>query len=197
MMQTIFWIVFLVGGAFFLAYRGTKLKTWTVAAAGALAIMQLSGAGFSLLPWMVFGAVAAVLNAKPIRRRIISSYVFRWFRSVLPPMSETEQAAIDAGTTWWDGELFSGRPDWNELLDFPAPELTKEEQDFLDGPVEDLCRMLDDWHISEELNDLPEDVWQYLKEKRFFGMIIPREYGGLEFSPYAGYSHGSEFARSG
>jgi acyl-CoA dehydrogenase len=185
MMQTIFWIVFLVGGAFFLAYRGTKLKTWTVAAAGALAIMQLSGAGFSLLPWMVFGAVAAVLNAKPIRRRIISSYVFRWFRSVLPPMSETEQAAIDAGTTWWDGELFSGRPDWNELLDFPAPELTKEEQDFLDGPVEDLCRMLDDWHISEELNDLPEDVWQYLKEKRFFGMIIPREYGGLEFSPYA------------
>jgi len=184
-MQTIFWILVLVGGALFLAYRGTKLTIWTVAAAGALALVQLSGAGFSLLSWIAFGIVAAILNVRPIRRRLISSYLFRWFRSVLPPMSETEQAAIDAGTTWWDGDLFSGRPDWNELLRFPVSVLTKEEQDFLDGPVEELCLMLDDWHITEELNDLPEDVWQFLKEKRFFGMIIPKEYGGLEFSPRA------------
>jgi len=184
-MQTIFWIVFLVGGAFFLAYRGTSLITWTAAAAGALALAQWSGAGFSLLPWIAFGVVAAVLNLKPIRRRLVSSHLFRWFRSVLPPMSETERAAIDAGTVWWDGALFSGRPDWNELTDFPAPQLTDEEQEFLDGPVEDLCRMLDDWRITEELNDLPEDVWQFLREKRFFGMIIPRSYGGREFSPSA------------
>ena len=184
-MQTIFWIIFLVGGAFFLAYRGTKLTSWTLAAAGALALMQLTGAGFSLLSWIAFGFVAAVLNVKPIRRRLISSHLFRWFRSVLPPMSETEQAAIEAGTVWWDGALFGGKPDWDEMLSFPAPVLTQEEQDFLDGPVEELCLMLDDWHISEELNDLPEDAWQFLKEKRFFGMIIPKEYGGLEFSPHA------------
>ena len=184
-MQTIFWIIFLVGGALFLAYRSTKLTIWTVAAAGALALVQLTGAGFSLLSWIAFAIVAAILNVKPIRRRLISSHLFRWFRSVLPPMSETEQAAIDAGTTWWDGALFSGRPDWNELLSFPAPVLTTEEQNFLDGPVEELCLMLDDWHITEELNDLPEDVWQFLKEQRFFGMIIPKEYGGLEFSPHA------------
>ena len=184
-MQTVFWIIFLVGGACFLAYRGTQLIIWTVAAAGALALMQLTGAGLSLLPWIAFAVVAAILNVKPIRRRLISSHLFRWFRSVLPPMSETERAAIDAGTVWWDGALFSGKPDWNELADFPAPQLTQEEQDFLDGPVEELCRMLDDWYITEELNDLPQDVWQFLKEKRFFGMIIPRKYGGLEFSPFA------------
>ena len=96
-MLTIFWILLLVGGAFYLAYRGTKLFTWTVAAAGALALVQWFGAGFSLLPWIALGAIAAVLNLKPIRRRLISSHLFRWFRSVLPPMSETEQAAIDAG----------------------------------------------------------------------------------------------------
>ncbi len=184
-MQILFWTLLLVGGAIFLAYRGTKLTTWTAAAAGVLAIVQLAGAGFSLLPWIALGIVAAVLNVKSIRRQLISSHLFRWFRSVLPPMSDTERAAIEAGTTWWDGELFSGRPDWNQLLSFPPPELTEEEQAFLDGPVEELCRMLDDWRITEELNDLPEDVWQFLKDNGFFGMIIPKEYGGLEFSPYA------------
>ncbi len=184
-MQTIFWVLLFMGGAAFLAYRGANLMVWTAAAAVGLALAQLAVGSISLLPWLALGVVAAILNLKPVRRRLISSPVFRWFQSVLPPMSSTEQAAIDAGTIWWDGELCSGRPDWNRLLQFPAAKLTNEEQEFINGPVEELCRMLDDWRITHELNDLPEDVWRFLKEKRFFGMIIPKEYGGLEFSPYA------------
>jgi acyl-CoA dehydrogenase len=104
---------------------------------------------------------------------------------MLPSLSDTEREALEAGTVGWDGELFSGDPDWQKLLDLPAPALTEAEQAFLDGPVEQLCRMLDDWRIVEFDKDLPSEVWQYLKEQRFFGMIIPPEYGGHGFSALA------------
>ena len=136
--------------------------------------------GFSLLL-----AIAIVLVVPALRRPLLSKHALRWFRSVLPPMSATEKAAIDAGTTWWDAELFSGKPDWNQFLQIPASELTAEEKAYLDGPVETLCSMLDDWSINSSLNDLPDDVWRFLKEERFFGIIIPKHYGGLEFSPRA------------
>ncbi len=100
-------------------------------------------------------------------------------------MSQTEQEALDAGTVWWDGELFGGRPNWSKFLSFPKPVLTPEEQAFVDGPVEELCRMCDDWQISHELNDLPPEVWQFIKERGFLGMIIPKRYGGLGFSALA------------
>jgi acyl-CoA dehydrogenase len=100
-------------------------------------------------------------------------------------MSQTEREAIQAGTVWWDAELFSGRPNWNKLLAVPAPALTAEEQAFLAGPVEELCRMLNDWRINEELHDLPEEVWRFMKVKGFFGMIIPKKYDGLGFSALA------------
>lgn len=134
---------------------------------------------------IVILVVLAVLNIRPLRRQLVSRHILTWFRSVLPPMSATEKAAIDAGTTWWDAELFSGKPDWNMLLTAPRSSLSEEEQKFLDGPVEELCGMLDDWQINHELNDLPKSVWQFLKDERFFGMIIPKDYGGLEFSPRA------------
>ena len=135
------------------------------------------------LTWTIAVVVAAILIVPALRRRILSRHVLTWFRSVLPPMSRTEKAAIDAGTTWWDADIFSGKPDWNKLLEIPAAELTSEEQAFLDGPVEELCGMLDDWEINAELQDLPEPVWKFLKDNNFFGMIIPKEYGGLAFSP--------------
>ncbi len=100
-------------------------------------------------------------------------------------MSRTEQDALEAGGIWWDGELFSGMPDWRKLLRLPPPQLTPEEQAFLDGPVEELCRMLDDWQITHELLDMPPEVWQFLKEQKFFAMIIPQSYGGLGFSALA------------
>ncbi|WP_435955096.1 acyl-CoA dehydrogenase FadE [Dryocola sp. BD626] len=121
----------------------------------------------------------------PLRKALISAPVFKGFRKVMPPMSRTEKEAIDAGTTWWEGDLFRGKPDWEKLHNYPQPKLTAEEQAFIDGPVEEACRMANDYQITHELADLPPELWAYLKEHRFFAMIIKKEYGGLEFSAYA------------
>ena len=120
-----------------------------------------------------------------LRRKFISAPLFRWYSKALPPMSTTEREALEAGTVWWDAELFSGKPDWSSFLANPQPQLSTEEQVFLDGPVEQLCEMLDDWQITHVLRDLPAPVWDFIKEKRFFGMIIPKQYGGLGFSALA------------
>ncbi len=120
-----------------------------------------------------------------LRRTVVSGAVLKLFRKVLPPISATEQEAIDAGTVWWDGDLFSGDPDWNKLLAFPKCGLSAEEQAFLDNEVEQLCAMLDDWDITHRRADLPPEVWQFIKDKGFFGMIIPKRYGGLGFSAQA------------
>ena len=122
---------------------------------------------------------------KPLRRLLISDRLFGWFRKVMPSVSETEQEALDAGTVWWDADLFSGRPRWRALLKIPVPGLTKKEQAFLDGPVEDLCHMLDDWKIYNDHRDLPPEAWQFIRERKFFSMIIPEAYGGLGFSAQA------------
>ena len=122
---------------------------------------------------------------KRLRRKYLSVPGYRLARKTLPSMSETERAAIEAGTVWWDGELFAGNPDWSKFLDHPSAKLTEEEQAFLDGPVEALCALLDDWSINHGPRDLPEEAWAFLKEKHFFGIIIPKEHGGLGFSAYA------------
>ena len=110
---------------------------------------------------------------------------FRLVQKLLPAVSQTEQEALEAGTVWWDGELFSGKPNWKKLLAYPKPVLTAEEQAFLDGPTEQLCAMVDDWKITHELYDLPPEIWRFIGEKGFLGMIIPKHYGGLEFSARA------------
>jgi len=125
------------------------------------------------------------LNLTSIRQTLFGKPVLNTFRKVMPPMSRTEKEAIDAGTTWWEGDLFRGAPDWKKLHDYPQPKLTDEEQAFLDGPVEEACRMADDFQITHEMADLPPELWAYLKQHRFFAMIIKKEYGGLEFSAYA------------
>jgi len=123
-----------------------------------------------------------------LRRKLISDPFLRLFRKLMPHISETEREALEAGTVWWDTELFSGRPNWKKLLSVSPPTLTAQEQAFLDGPVDELCRMLDDWRINAELHDLPLEVWRFIKDHGFFGMIIPKKYGGLEFSTLA-HSH--------
>ena len=100
----------------------------------------------------------------------------------MPTMSVTEREAMAAGTVWWDADLFSGRPSWKKLLTVPAPKLSDEEQAFIDGPTEELCHLVDDWQITHELQDLPPEVWRFIREQGFLGMIIPKQYGGLEFS---------------
>jgi len=184
-MSGFIWLPIIIVAFGVLAYRRSPLATWTGVAAVLLLGVQLTGGGLSLLPWIVLGAVGVLLNVKSLRRSVLGKPIMKWFKSVLPPMSSTEKDAIDAGTVWWDAELFSGRPNWNTLLRTPRAELTDEEKAFLEGPVEELCRMLDDWKINHELDDLPPEVWSFLGKHRFFAMIIPKEYGGLDFSARA------------
>jgi acyl-CoA dehydrogenase len=139
---------------------------------------------FSLLLGLI--AIAGiVLLVRPLRYLLVSRPLLKIFRKTLPKVSQTEQEALDAGTVWWEGELFSGDPNWNTLLAYPKPQLSAEEKAFLDGPVEQLCEMLDEWKITRELHDLPPDVWQFIKDNGFFGMIIPKQYGGHGFSALA------------
>ena len=133
----------------------------------------------------LLAVVALILFIPWLRRLVISNQLLKIFRKMLPPISQTEQEALDAGTVWWDGDLFSGRPDWNKLLAYPKPQLSDEERAFLDGPVEQLCDMLDEWQITHDLKDLPPDVWQFIKDSGFFGLIIPKQYGGRGFSALA------------
>ncbi|RPH96928.1 MAG: acyl-CoA dehydrogenase [Lysobacterales bacterium] len=145
---------------------------------------------FYVPSWFRFanGIVAVTLigfSITPLRRLLISDRFYGLFRKALPRMSATEREALEAGTVWWEGEIFSGRPRWKGLLRVPAPTLTEREQAFLDGPVEELCRMANDWEICETHRRLPSDLWDFMCEHRMFGMIIPEAYGGLEFSAQA------------
>ena len=136
--------------------------------------------------WVVFGIVALVLNIPQLRQRLITSLIIKSIKALklLPKISDTERAAIEAGTVWVDGEFFSGKPNFERINSEPYPQLTPEIQAFLDGPVEQVCRMATDWEIYCH-KDLPPEVWDYLKQERFFGMMIPKEYGGLGFSNLA------------
>ncbi|NOT85538.1 MAG: acyl-CoA dehydrogenase [Methylococcaceae bacterium] len=120
-----------------------------------------------------------------LRRRFISRPVFKLMQRALPKMSQTEREALEAGNTWWDAELFSGKPNWSVLQDCPAAKFTTEEQAFINGEVETLCAMLDDWDITHHRHDLPPAVWAYIKQHKFCGMIIPKRYNGLAFSECA------------
>lgn len=145
---------------------------------------------FYVPSWFRFsnGIIAVILIGfaiTPLRRLLISDRLYGIFRKSLPKVSETEQEALDAGTVWWDAEIFSGRPRWRNLLKVPAPSLSEREVAFLDGPVEELCRMAHDWEISETHKRLPDPIWDFMRENRMFGMIIPEQFGGLGFSAQA------------
>ncbi len=181
------WIVILVIGVAWLAHR----RVAPMPALGVVAIYLLAMGAFGHSPgwvlaifWILLLAVAVPLALPDLRRKHFSAPMFVWFRKVLPPMSETERDAIDAGTVWWDGELFSGRPDWDLLLSYPKVQLTEEEQAFIDGPTEELCAMVTDWEIGQTM-DLPPRVWEHIKQHGFFALIIPKEFGGKGFSAYA------------
>jgi acyl-CoA dehydrogenase len=130
-------------------------------------------------------ALVVLIVVRPLRRAIVTRPIFSTYRKVLPQMSDTERDALEAGTVWWEGELFRGAPDWQKLHAYPVPKLTPEEQSFLDKECAEACRLVDDWQVTHELYDLPAEAWRYIKDKGFLGMIIPKKYGGLEFSAYA------------
>jgi len=170
-----------------LAYRRASLAAATVVLGLALLAYWIFGAAAEW--WKIVVSVPLVvlllLNFRGLRVALITRPFLKKYRRMLPSMSSTEREALDAGTVWWDGELFTGGPNWQELMSAKAPALTAAEQAFLDGPCEELCGMLDEWDITHRRADLPPEVWAFIKAKGFFAMIIPKSYGGLEFSAYA------------
>jgi acyl-CoA dehydrogenase len=181
------WLVLFVGAFFILAYRRASLALSTGVLVLLLALYWVQGS--APLEWNILisvpFAVLLLFNIRPLRIRLITRPFMKKYRKLLPAMSATEREALDAGTVWWDGELFTGRPDWQKLMSAKAPVLNAAEQAFLDGPCEELCAMLDDWDITHRRADMPQAVWSFIKSRGFFAMIIPRRYGGLEFSAYA------------
>ncbi|RUO26019.1 acyl-CoA dehydrogenase [Aliidiomarina minuta] len=187
-MSVAIWIIatLLVLGT--MIYHRSSLWVFTLGTAVMLGIgtgLTIFGSTTAIVLWIVAAVLLVPLNLGFIRKTILTKPILAAYRKIMPEMSKTEKDAIEAGTVWWDGEIFRGSPDWKMLHNIPAPRLTTEEEAFLNGPANKVCAMLDDWETTHELADMPEDVWQYLKDEKFFAMIIKKEYGGLEFSAYA------------
>ena len=188
MLSALLWLLVFIGGSLVMTYRRVPLFVASAAYLALLVIYTLLGTGpdwLTLCFWLLYLAIAIPVNVPAIRRHYISRPLLDIFRKIMPEMSETEAAALEAGTVWWDGELFSGRPNWQRLLNTPVPAISAEEQAFLDHEVEELCGMIDEWKVTHVWCDLPPEAWAYLKKKGFFAMIIPKRYGGREFSALA------------
>ncbi|MBM3268550.1 MAG: acyl-CoA dehydrogenase [Candidatus Sericytochromatia bacterium] len=169
---------------------GKPYLAWVLPGAAALWMWGYHSGFNQPALWVVGGAfVAAALlfGLRPLRMAILSKPLLGVMSKILPKMSDTERAALEAGTVWWDADLFTGSPNWRKLLDFRAKQLTDDERAFLEGPTEELCAMLNEWETDKN-KDLPPHVWDFIRKKGFFGMIIPKEYGGLGFSSLANSS---------
>lgn len=178
------WLILLLVVFGVAGYRRMALLPLLGLMAAWLLLVLITGGiqGWVAVLWLLVLVNVVIIGFDPVRQRFISRPVMAILKNNLPPLSETEREALESGDVWWDAELFSGKPDWQRLRDWPTPALTQAERAFLDNQVETLCLMLDDWQITHECLDLPPEVWQYLKEERFFGMILPEEFGGLGFS---------------
>jgi acyl-CoA dehydrogenase len=184
--MTLFFLLATIVAILYCAYSQSSLmKSGCIMAALTLVKLVFSGFGLLGLIMVLISAGLLLLAQSSLRKQFLTRRIFTWFRNVLPEISQTEQEAIDAGTVWWDGELFSGKPQWNKLLSLPKPSLTEDEQAFLDGPVKELCSMVDNWDINHNLSVVPDHIMQFIKDQGFLGMIIPKAYGGLEFSGMA------------
>lgn len=183
-MSDFVWFILIVLALCISAYQRLPLMNAIIVAGGVLLVGTIFGS-LGLFSWLLFAVVMVPFAVDAVRIPYITTPLLAFYRKVMPEMSTTEQEAIDAGTVWWDGEIFSGRPDWQKLHAIPMGRLTAEEQAFLDGPCDRVCNMIDDWQVNHKVADLPPEVWDYLKEHRFFAMIIKKEYGGLEYSAFA------------
>jgi len=178
------WLIAALSLIWFMSYSRASLSTFTFAFIALMAI----GTFFNVIgfvSWLLFAVISLPLNIDNIRKQFISMPILMLFKKIMPQMSETEQQAIDAGTTWFEAELFRGNPNWTRLHNYPQPRLSAQEKTFLEGPVEELCAMVDDWQTTHKIADLSPEVWQFLKDNKFFAMIIKKQYGGLEFSAFA------------
>ncbi len=164
---------------FGLWFNGVRFVTWSVAMAAVLWAWFAP----STLFWSIYLPVNALLLYPPLRRGLITKHIVALMqrKKLMPKISETEKIALRAGTLWIDGEFFSGKPNFNTIFSKPYPKLTDEEQAFLDNEVNTVCAMTNDHQVFQK-RDLPPEVWTYLKINHFFGMVIPKKYGGLGFS---------------
>jgi alkylation response protein AidB-like acyl-CoA dehydrogenase len=174
--------ILLVLTAYCLYQRKTFEFGLTVVAVALLGLTIFEG--FSLVPWLLVGITAVSYFMPDLRREYVSKPIFKMFKKLMPAMSETEKDALEAGDVWIDKDLFQGKPDWDSIIDIPKPQMTQEEIDFLNNETETLCEMLNEWEINQDM-DMPEHVWKYIKEAGFLGIIIPKKYGGKEFSALA------------
>ncbi|MFA0495015.1 acyl-CoA dehydrogenase FadE [Vibrio sp. 10N.222.54.B11] len=165
-------------------YHRVSLVRALVVLTCAMIALTLFG-GVAVTGWLCYLLAVAIFAVPTIRQTLISQKALSLFKKVLPAMSQTEKEALEAGTVWWEAELFKGKPEWKKLQNIADPKLSEAEQAFLDGPVNTVCEMVNDYQVTHELADLPPEVWQYLKDHKFFAMIIKKKYGGLEFSAYA------------
>ena len=179
-----YWFLLFIAVLCVLAYQRYSLSTAVAALSATMLLGTLFGE-VGLIAWLVFAIIVVPLAYKPYRLKLLSTRLLAFYKSVSPEMSSTEQEAIDAGTVWWDGELFSGKPDWQKLHSISQARLSDEEQAFLDGPCNTVCAMVNEWQINHIDADLSDEIWAFLKEHKFFAMIIEKKYGGLEYSAYA------------
>ncbi|MFT4862536.1 MAG: acyl-CoA dehydrogenase [Pseudohongiellaceae bacterium] len=167
-----------------LAYRRAHMYTILSSLLIALLLMSYLYA-IAVLPWIALLAVGFFYFAGSIRKQYLTLPIYTFFQRVLPPINRTESEALEAGDVWWEAELFQGDPNWKELFNYPQPQLTVQEQAFIDNETQTLCGMLNDWQMVQRDKDLTPQAWEYLKSAGFLGMIIPKEFGGLGFSAYA------------
>ncbi|MCZ4308771.1 acyl-CoA dehydrogenase FadE [Vibrio atlanticus] len=165
-------------------YHRVSLVRALIVLTGAMVALTLFGS-VAVTGWLCYLLAIAIFAIPTIRQTLISQKALSLFKKVLPAMSQTEKEALEAGTVWWEAELFKGKPEWKKLQNIADPKLSEAEQAFLDGPVNTVCEMVNDYQVTHELADLPPEVWQYLKDHKFFAMIIKKKYDGLEFSAYA------------
>jgi acyl-CoA dehydrogenase len=183
-----YWLLLFLGIIGFLAYKRVTLMVWTITFfVFLICVSRFSAVNIIWLTlfWLLFLSAAVMLNVTFLRQNFITKFILNRFRQALPKVSATEKAALAAGTVGWEGEFFTGKPDWQKLMTVPVPYLSAEEQAFLDGPVAEVCALINDWDITHNRFDLSPEVWNFLKGHGFFGMIIPKKYGGKEFSALA------------
>ena len=183
-MDILLWLISALALIWFTTYSCVSLSTFTFAFIGLMAIGTFFNI-IGIISWLLFAVIALPLNIDSIREQFISLPLLTLFKKIMPQMSDTEQQAIDAGTVWFEADLFRGNPNWTKLHNYPQPRLSAQEKSFLEGPVETVCSMVNDWQTTHEMADLSPEVWQFLKDNKFFAMIIKKQYGGLEFSAFA------------
>ncbi|MDF1763439.1 MAG: acyl-CoA dehydrogenase [Oleibacter sp.] len=181
-MTTTIWSLLLVGLLVALTYKRSSLKVAAGALAAFTVVAIIAQAATAITVIALLLAVATgVLSLSAIRASVVTRPIFNIYKKILPKMSDTEKTALEAGTVWWDGELFAGKPNWKVLLDHPNTQIPADEQAFLDNQVTTLCSMVNEWEINQN-GDLAKEIWDYIKKERFLSMIIPKSYGGLGVS---------------